>query len=229
MELFHNQVTRVQHAFSLRCFHRSWGLMLIQVNVNAPCTLLDFPSQEERFVEEIKTRPYDIIGISSIIPNILKVRRMCRLIRKHQPQATIVIGGHIANVPELGKWVDADHIVKGEGVQWMRRFLGEDESQPVRHPQVMADIGPRTMGVPMSNHPGFDDAVLIPAVGCPMGCNFCSTSAMFGGKGKLIEFYKTGDEVFDIMCALEHACDQGFLRDGRELPPESAVRSGCWT
>ena len=222
MELFHNQVTRVQHAFSLRCFHRSWGLMLIQVNLNAPCTLLDFPS-EERFLDEIKTRQYDVIGISSIIPNVLKVRRMCRLVRQHQPQATIVIGGHIANVPDLGKWVDADQIVKGEGVQWMRRFLGEDENQPIRHPQVMADIGPRTMGVPLKNHPGFDDAVLIPAVGCPMGCNFCSTSAMFGGKGKLIEFYKTGEELFDIMCALEanlhvkgfFVMDENFLLNQR--------------
>jgi hypothetical protein len=26
MELYHNQVTRVQHAFSLRMFNRSWGL-----------------------------------------------------------------------------------------------------------------------------------------------------------------------------------------------------------
>ena len=52
-------------------------------------------------------------------------------------------------------------------------------------------------------HPGIDDAVLIPSVGCPMGCNFCSTSAMFGGKGKHLEFYKTGEELFEIMCALE--------------------------
>ena len=43
MELCHNQVTRVQDAFSLRTFHRSWGLMLIQANLKAPCTLLDFP------------------------------------------------------------------------------------------------------------------------------------------------------------------------------------------
>ena len=55
MELFHNQVTRVQHAFSFRSFYRSWGLMLIQVNLKARCTLLDFPTQE-RFIEEIKTR-----------------------------------------------------------------------------------------------------------------------------------------------------------------------------
>ena len=46
MELYQNQVTRVQGAFSLRTFHRSWGLMLIQANIDAPCTLLDFPSQE---------------------------------------------------------------------------------------------------------------------------------------------------------------------------------------
>ena len=52
MELYHNQVTRVQGAFSLRTFHRSWGLMLIQANLSAPCTLLDYPT-EERFVAEL--------------------------------------------------------------------------------------------------------------------------------------------------------------------------------
>lgn len=220
MELFHNQVTRVQHAFSFRSFYRSWGLMLIQVNLRAPCTLLDFPS-EERFLEELKTRPYDVIGISAIIPNLLKVRRMCRLIRKHQPRATIVVGGHIANVPGLTKWVDVDHVVPGDGVRWMRRFLGEDEQQPIRHPQNVTNNGPRIMGVALRGHAGLDCATLIPAVGCPMGCNFCSTSAMFGGKGKHIPFYKTGDQLFEIMCALEaklhvrgfFVMDENFLLD----------------
>ena len=46
-------------------------------------------------------------------------------------------------------------------------------------------------------------ATLIPSVGCPVGCNFCATSAMFGGKGKCVNFYETGDELFDIMCQLE--------------------------
>lgn len=90
MELYHNQVTRVQHAFSLRTFNRSWGLMLIQANLQAPVTLLDFPTQE-RFVEEIQAHPYDIVGISSIQTNLLKVRRMCRLIRKHLDQATFFL------------------------------------------------------------------------------------------------------------------------------------------
>jgi radical SAM superfamily enzyme YgiQ (UPF0313 family) len=222
MELYHNQVTRVQHAFSFRAFNRSWGLMLIQANLKAACTLLDFPT-EERFVREIRTGRYDVVGISAIIPNVLKVRRMCRLIRKHQPGATIVVGGHVANIPDLKRWVDADHVVKGEGVRWMRRFLGEDESQPIRHPRIISDVLPRIMGVPLHDHPGVDDATLIPSVGCPIGCNFCSTSAMFGGKGKCIEFYKTGEELFEIMSALEtdlhvrsfFVMDENFLLNQR--------------
>ncbi len=202
MELFHNQVTRVQGPLSFRSFYRSWGLMLIQVNLEAPCTLLDFPS-EERFVEEIRSQKYDVIGIGSIIPNLLKVRRMCRLIRKHQPHATIVVGGHLANVPDLKRWIDADHVVRGDGVRWMRRFLGEDENRPIRHPQVLTNQSPRILGVPLRDHAGLDYATLIPGVGCPLGCNFCSTSAMFGGKGRFIEFYKTGAELFGVMAALE--------------------------
>src|ERR1035438_3327202 len=37
MELYHNQVTRAQGSFSLRMFHRSWGIMMIQENISAPC------------------------------------------------------------------------------------------------------------------------------------------------------------------------------------------------
>ena len=221
MELYHNQVTRVQEAFSLRTFNRSWGLMLIQANIEAPCTLLDFPT-EERFLEEIKTHQYDIIGISSIMTNLLKVRRMCKLIRKHQPNATIVVGGHLANLSVLSKYADVDHIVLGDGVRWMRNFLQEDPSQPIKHPVVRGNIGSRIMGVNLKDdHPGDACATLIPSVGCPIGCNFCSTSAMFGGKGKFIEYYQSGDDLFEIMCQLEQSLqiksffvmDENFLLD----------------
>ena len=202
MELYHNQVTRLQGVFSLRMSHRSWGLMLIKENIAAPCTLLDFPDLE-RFVAEITTNEYDVVGISAIIPNFEKVRVMCELIREHLPAATIVIGGHVANMPDLGERVDADHVVKGEGVRWMRRFLGEDVDQPIKHPRILSGIDARILGVDQSKAPGEIAATLIPSVGCPMGCNFCSTSAMFGGKGKCEHFYKTGDELFDVMCGLE--------------------------
>jgi radical SAM superfamily enzyme YgiQ (UPF0313 family) len=220
MELYHNQVTRVQQGFSLRTFNRSWGLMLIQANLQAPCTLLDFPT-EQRFVDELRTYPYDVIGISSIMTNLLKVRRMCKLIRKHQPNATIVVGGHIANLSVLPKYADLDYVAHGDGVRWMRRFLGEDEHRPIRHPVVRGNIGSRIMGVTLRNHPGDACATLIPSVGCPMGCNFCSTSALFGGKGKFIEYYRSGNDLYEIMCELETALgikaffvmDENFLLD----------------
>lgn len=202
MELYHNQVTRVQGAFSLRMFHRSWGLMLIQNNLNAACNILDFPTRE-RFIEELQKNAYDIYGISAIGANLEKARVMCKLIRQHCPQATIVLGGHLANRQDLPDLIDADYIVAGEGIRWFRGFLGEDVNRPVKHPYIYSGFGSRTLGVPLPDGPRKTAATLIPSVGCPMGCNFCSTSWMFGGKGKFHHFFATGQELFDVMCDLE--------------------------
>ena len=202
MELYHNQVTRAQGSFSLRMFHRSWGIMLIQANISAPCTVLDFPTRND-FEREITAHPYDVIGISSIIVNIAKVREMCRMIRKLSPNSTIVIGGHIAAIPGVDKMIDADHIVRGEGVSWMRRYLGEDESAPIRHPAIVSGMRTRIMGVRLPERKGGTAATIIPSVGCPMGCNFCTTSAFFGGKGNFVNFFEGGDELFEVMQQME--------------------------
>ena len=202
MELYHNQVTREQGPFSLRMFHRSFGLMLIKENIDAPCTLLDFPSMK-RFTDELTDNSYDIIGISAIIPNIGKVKKMCELIRTHLPKATIVVGGHIANMPDLKHTIDADYICKGEGVSWFRKFLGLNEKAPIKHPLVYSGFGTRILGISTPDKPVNTAAMLIPSVGCPMGCNFCSTSALYGGKGKFINFYETGDDLFAVMCDIE--------------------------
>jgi radical SAM superfamily enzyme YgiQ (UPF0313 family) len=204
MELYQNQVTRTQGGFSLRMFHRSFGLMMLQENIDAPCTLLDFPSLK-RFVLEIRDNAYDVVGISAIVTNILKVREMCLLVRKHLPKATLVIGGHIANNADLPGIIDADHIVNGDGVRWFRKYLGQDENVPVRHPLSYSGFGTRILGITLPDSPGQTAAILIPSVGCPVGCNFCSTSAMFGGKGKFVNFYDTGDALFNTMCRIESA------------------------
>jgi len=36
-----------------------------------------------------------------------------------------------------------------------------------------------------------------------MGCNFCTTSSFFGGKGRFVNFYQTGAQLFDVMCDVE--------------------------
>ena len=202
MELYHNQVTRAQGSFSLRMFHRSWGIMMIQENISAPCSVLDFPTREA-FARELTANHYDIVGISGIIVNVGKVREMCRMVRKLSPDSTIIVGGHVAAIPGVEAMIDADHIVRGEGISWMRRYLGEDENAPIRHPAIVSGLRTRIMGMLLPERKGGTAATIIPSVGCPMGCNFCTTSAFFGGKGKFVNFYETGDELFEVMCQIE--------------------------
>jgi radical SAM superfamily enzyme YgiQ (UPF0313 family) len=202
MELYHNQVTRAQGSFSLRMFHRSWGIMMIQANISAPCAVLDFPTRDD-FARELKANQYDVVGISSIIVNVAKVREMCRMTRELSPQSVIIVGGHVAAIPGIEKMIDADHIVRGEGIAWMRRYLGEDENAPIRHPAIVSGMRTRIMGIRLPDRKGSTAATIIPSVGCPMGCNFCTTSAFFGGKGKFVNFFETGDDLFEVMCRME--------------------------
>ncbi|MCL4847150.1 MAG: cobalamin-dependent protein [Acidobacteria bacterium] len=237
MELYQNQVTREQGPFSLRMFHRSWGILFIQQNISAPCTVLDFPTRE-RFIREITTTHYDVVGISSIIVNVGKAREMCRLVREHSPRSTIVVGGHVTAIPGIERLLDADHVVKGEGVAWFREFLGEDPGRPIVHPVLPSSFGFRIMGLPARG--GHDAATIVPSVGCPLGCNFCTTSAFFGGKGKFVDFYTRGRELFDIMCRTEAALgtkaffmmDENFLLNRkRALELLDCMKAGgkAWT
>jgi radical SAM superfamily enzyme YgiQ (UPF0313 family) len=201
MELYHNQVTRGQGSFSLRSFHRSWGILMIQGNINAPCAVLDFPTREA-FAKELTTHRYDIVGISSIIVNVGKAREMCRMVRELSPGTTVIVGGHITAIPGVEEMLDADHIVKGDGIAWMRRYLGEEVDAPIRHPDFSSAFDLRVLGVKIPAAADTTSATIISSVGCPMGCNFCTTSAFFGGKGKILNFYETGAELFGLM---EHA------------------------
>ncbi|MFB3779282.1 MAG: radical SAM protein [Bryobacteraceae bacterium] len=238
MELYHNQVTRAQGAFSLRMFHRSWGIMMIQENISAPTTVLDFPTREA-FERELTAHRYDIVGISSIIVNVGKVREMCRMVRKLSPASQIVVGGHVSAIPGIERMIDADHIVRGDGISWMRQYLGEDPEAPIRHPSIVSGFGLRVMGLKMPDI-GSTAATIIPSVGCPMGCNFCTTSAFFGGKGKYLNFYESGRELFDVMCDVESSLnarsffimDENFLlnRDrALELLECMKKHSKSWT
>ncbi len=220
MELYQNQVTRAQGPFSLRMFHRSWGIMLIQHNIPAPSTVLDFPTREA-FVRELQEGRYDIVGLSGIIVNIGKIREMCRLVREHSPGSTIVVGGHVAAIPGIGRMIDADEIVKGEGVRWFREYLGVDPEAPIVHPALRSSFGMRVMGMRSADGAGNPAATIIPSVGCPIGCSFCTTSSFFGGKGKSVTFLERGEDIYRAMCEAEAALgvqsffvmDENFLLD----------------
>jgi radical SAM superfamily enzyme YgiQ (UPF0313 family) len=238
MELYHNQVTKAQGAFSIRRFHRSWGILMIQENIAAPCAVLDFPTRED-FARELRAHQYDIVGISSIIVNVGKVREMCRMVREISPGSTIVVGGHVSAIPGIEDMVDADHIVKGDGIAWMREYLGEDSTAPVHHPALDSGFDLRIMGLRIPNKLDAS-ATIIASMGCPLGCNFCTTSAFFGGKGKMLNLYSTGAELFRVMEAAESTrgvksffiMDENFLLQKRRALDLLALMSAAgksWT
>jgi radical SAM superfamily enzyme YgiQ (UPF0313 family) len=214
MELFHNQVTKAQGTSSFRFHHRSFGLYFIAANIDADVTVLDFPSRK-RFIREL-ARGYDIVGISFIVPNFVKAREMARLVRSHAPAAEIVLGGHGAAIEGVEDLIDCDHVVKGEGIRWLREHLGQDPEAPIAHPSLPTTEHQQIMGIPI---PGATSSVLVPGVGCVNGCSFCSTSHFFGKA--YTPFIRTGKELFQLACRIAdergtdifYVMDENFLKD----------------
>jgi hypothetical protein len=161
MELFHSQVTRQQGLFSLRCHHHSFGLYFIAENIDAPVTVLDFPS-EKRFVREIK-KGYDYVGISFIVPNFSRAKRMAQLVRQYAPDSKIILGGHGTRIEGVEELIHHDFICKGEGVKWFRRL-----------PESLRILSVELQGPGVrSNHPG----LLFSLAGLP-----CHTAAGLWGR-----------------------------------------------
>ncbi len=208
MELFHNQVTREQEIASFRFHHRSFGLYFIAENIDADVTVLDFPSKR-RFEKEI-SKNYDAVGISFITPNYVKAREMARITRTAAPETTIILGGHGAAIEGVEELIDCDHVVKGEGIRWMRRFLGQDPNAPIEHPILSSTERASIFGVPL---PGIRANLLVPGVGCVNGCKFCSTSHFFGRT--YTPYLASGKALFDTACRIadQRGTDEFFVMD----------------
>jgi len=209
MELFHNQVTKQQGTASFRFHHRSFGLYFIAANLDADVTVLDFPSRE-RFAREVERGGYDIVGISFISPNLDKAREMARVVRLISPTSEIILGGHGAAIEDVDTIVDCDHVVKGEGIRWMRGHLGQDPNAPIVHPALQSTERASILGVPLL---GNTASLLVPGVGCVNGCSFCSTSHFFGRS--YTPFVDSGEELFETACRVadERGTDDFFVMD----------------
>jgi hypothetical protein len=188
MELLNNQVTREQGIHSPRSNNPSFGLYLMAENLHIPVTVLDFPTWQE-FKNEIDTGGYTHIGISFIVPNVLKAKRMAEYIREASPHSRIIIGGHGTAVPEIQKLVPCDDVCHGEGVSWLRQYFGEKADQPIIHPVVPSSINFYVYGAPNIGKAG----IIIPGVGCQNSCRFCCTSHKFDRK--YTAFLPTGRDI----------------------------------
>jgi len=214
MELFHNQVTKAQGSASFRFHHRSFGLYFMAANLDTDVNVLDFPSRE-RFIQEIQ-KGYDAVGISFITPNFVKAKEMASLVRQHCPDTEIILGGHGAAIEGVEELMECDHVVKGEGIYWMREYIGQNLLDPIVHPALPSTEMQRIFGVPV---PGPTASLLVPGVGCVNACSFCSTSHFFGKK--YTSYLGSGKEIFNTCLQIAEArgtdaffvMDENFLKD----------------
>ncbi|MBF0501358.1 MAG: cobalamin-dependent protein [Candidatus Riflebacteria bacterium] len=216
-ELFHNQVTRMQGVFSIRSHIRSFGLELMAANINIPTTVLDFPT-EQSFIDELHTGKYTHVGISFIVSNFEKARKMCELVRTHAPEATILVGGHGARIPEIKSKLGCDEVCVGEGIRWLRKYFGEDAAKPIVHPAMQVEYYRRLFGLSLPNA----KAVIVPGVGCANYCEFCCTSHFFQG---YTAFFPKAEDLFEAMCRISdelgtnefYVMDENFLGDEKRV------------
>lgn len=194
-ELFHAQVTRAQGIFSFRQVIRSWGLDYIAENISSPSVVLHYPSERE-FIKEIRSRTYDYIGINFVVATFHKVKQMAELIRRHSPAAKIVLGGYGTVLSDDLLVPLSDHICREEGIRFFRKLLGEDPVGELRHPY--APIPSPTL---FSCKRSTKVAHITSGLGCPNGCDFCSTSHFF--KRRYIPFAETGKELYGAIVRME--------------------------
>jgi radical SAM superfamily enzyme YgiQ (UPF0313 family) len=187
-ELLYGQVTRAQGLFSPRANHVQFGLGYIAENLEAPTTVLHYPSKRE-LIAELK-KGYDYIGLSFVLSTFHRMKQSVALIRKFAPNAKIVLGGYgtVLSDEELAPW--SDYICREEGAAFMQRLIGERCDKPQRHPLVISRL--RIFSREISR-----TGMVFAGLGCPNGCDFCCTSHFF--KRKHIRLLETGREIYDVI------------------------------
>lgn len=199
-ELLYGQVTRAQGLFSPRANHVQFGLAYVAENLEAPTTVLHYPSKSELIAELEKG--YDYVGLSFVLSTFHRMKEAVTLIRAHAPDAKIVLGGYgtVLSDEELAPW--SDYICREEGAAFMQRLLGERTDAPQRHPLVISRL--RVFSREISR-----TGMVFAGLGCPNGCDFCCTSHFF--KRKHIRLLDTGRQIYDV------------IRRYQEIEPEMSI------
>jgi radical SAM superfamily enzyme YgiQ (UPF0313 family) len=117
---------------------------------------------------------------------------MCELVRKYAPNSKLILGGYGTTVPGADDL--ADYVGREEGVAFMRKLLDEDVNAPREHP-IIPEYK-KIMNVTVNQ-----GSILIAGLGCPNGCDFCSTSHFYGCKH--IPLLKTGKEIWDTILKID--------------------------
>jgi hypothetical protein len=188
-ELLYGQVTKSQGIFSPRATHVHYSLDYIATNLEIPAVVLHYPSRRE-LIRELK-KGYDFVGISFILATFHRAKEAVGLIRKYSPRSKIVLGGYGTVLDDEVLKQYGDYICREEGVQFMRRLLGEPEiPMPYEHPLIESRL--RILSVPYSR-----TGLIFAGLGCPNGCDFCCTSHFY--KRRHIKLLPEGRDIYKVI------------------------------
>ncbi|MBI4164219.1 MAG: cobalamin B12-binding domain-containing protein [Acidobacteria bacterium] len=188
-EVLHGQITRAQGIFSPRSTNYTFALDYIAANIDAPATVLHYPSHAE-LVRELRKSP-TFVGISFNLSLFQRMKEAVALVRKHAPKAKIVLGGYGTVLDDRTLAPYGDHICRGEGVSFFREVLGEPpRPMPYVHPLVTHTL--RVLSVPQQR-----TGMIFAGLGCPHGCDFCCTSHYF--KRHHVRLLPTGDDIYRVI------------------------------
>jgi haloalkane dehalogenase len=175
--------------FSPRAHHVYFSLEYIAENLDAPTTVLQYPSRRE-LIRELQNG-YDHVGVSFNLATFHRMMEVVELIRQHSPGSKIILGGYgtVLSDDQLAAW--SDHICREEGVAYMRKLLGERSiTMPYRHPLIVSRM--RVFGMEASR-----TGMVFAGLGCPNGCDFCCTSHFF--KRRHIRLLPTGRDIHAVI------------------------------
>ncbi len=188
----------------------AYGLEYIAANLKSPAVVLHWPSHAE-LVAELRRHRYDYVGVSFTLQLYDRMRETVRLVRRHAPQARVVLGGYGTMLPAAAR--HASLVCHGEGIDYMRRLLDERMGEPLTHPTIV--YGNRLLSLPVR---AGRKLVVCTGLGCPNGCDFCASSHKFGRT--YVPLVESGDELFSVMNDLFErtgidefsVLDENFLR-----------------
>ncbi|MFO8055780.1 MAG: radical SAM protein [bacterium] len=185
-DLMNTRWMRGHGPFEMNMYGHYFALYLIAENISNPSTVLENPEWEE-FDRELD-EGYDYVCFQLKSVHTDKIARMIKRIREKSPGTKVVVGGY--GVGTLGSPVpgdvngdaayireESDYLCRGEGVRFMRELL---EDEPVDREITQYDVPTFALG-------GFFGKAgvhlriptILVSLGCPNGCDFCNTSAMF--------------------------------------------------
>jgi radical SAM superfamily enzyme YgiQ (UPF0313 family) len=170
-----HRFTRGQSVFTLRSRIPYLAIHYLAGRLNIPAKILEGPSPD-RLRAAMKDKP-PFVGISHYAIQVGQAIEYCEVIRKESPESKIILGGFGTRWKEWSTdhsrlW---DYSCSGEGVSYLRDILGDEG--PVRAHPFLPAATIRLPGVPFySDRWGF----AIAGLGCPEGCDYCSTSAFYG-------------------------------------------------